>query len=1446
MTGDNTQVYSPIALDLGGKNTGVYMAHRLPDGSIKTEGAVIVLPSDKITWSQASRTAKRHQRRGLTRKRLVRRLLWQILEQNFGFDYETMPTLASAFINGLLKRRGFTYLSSEDGPNPEEYSSVETESLKEFFPAEASVSCVSISDVMVHMSVDMTFLAEIRKSIDAFSESNELDKAQKVKKYLINKCGEKEAGEILFDALKSVRDYGESLEKSLNGGHKPRGDYFKDIGDDIRNSTILAESLFHNTKITSQAFTNLVGNLSNLQLRTLRKYFNDPVEKKGEKLDVVKLGQVLLDWVSSWHTEADSREENHRKNILAEKALIQNDAISYLCKTDPSVTIPPFEDQNNRHPVPDHTLLLDEKKLDLLFPNWREIANLLMMRPENEILLGSLDEICSKQDRKADLGYLKALAQKVTPRPEKEKAFVSFEDKKSLYFMQRLFDRSKSLDPYSLRLLSHVGFENAKNDESGKTGYQGYSALLEVFYGKQFAFEEFERLLKRYYSELNLAKSGLWTDSPAALLRRSDTNTPQKKNIAHILIGNILGVKLNWAGLQKFLDDSEPWKADGRKGFWTALCHIEDTRKSFGNEFKNVYSLAVRQMKCDASNKDMFEVMKCVSYVGAAAKQLQAYFGQTESESEIYRNPFSLAQLYTILKKEQAGFSKTCEALSIENQWRSTTLRLEDGTECARCVRLTADTVKPFDGMLARILERQAKCIADLKVKQIRLCNEGGKYPEEVDISLFFEENAFTFTEGVNAVKTGKKPSKKLQRKLDVLDQRQSKWQDKDERIRAASYEICPYNGSALSGHGEIDHIIPRSATKKYAGTVFNHEANLIYCSNSGNIKKGNSEYSLYNLNPRYLTAVFGTSLYAQISDFIIAELDKLPSGDVDFQELAEDSQKAIRHALFMKGTEAYKKALGFLATQQKTRVNGTQAYLGKLICKEVVAKVRELSPDTKVFFSATKVPAEDVSNFRRWLGDKNDRWVKTNPQPVSSHVRDAMLVLAQGEKNEEGTVFYMSDEALTNIRQGSDSELEPFISRMFPESIEVLQQQRKDNCSRRDLSGVALFNDTIYQEHFVPLWVEDKKLSLGFSDSNKIEIPKQNEAEILYMSVRMFLEDVPENESFDDFVSVEKPTCFPINKKKAIAWLFDASKKGMLDTGATSIFKALEKLRYVTLKKDILATVADAQGKRFLPKDDVDDILGKQKIKVGNWGALIPPFIADWKRLLNAITKLPSNDVEDHFKKLQTLIFPLNDSVLKHKGVRKKFSMPLIPSLSGEMFRVRRKTWTGEYVYQLLASTSFNEGFSKTQDGVTDFSVVEKAEILSRSRNLATAALSGGNSKAQGIATFDEWRECEVTQELQTNGIKRLYLAPGSQDRMKIRCLMRWQEFSAVVKGLVSPLDLPPSTKLGEGNDFMLPKPRADLAIEQIKADEVLFSYIMAATPAAYRHLYNQGTPLN
>ena len=106
-------VISPIAIDLGAKYTGAYLAHYKAYSTldkIEKEGKVYQLEKDNYTLLMEGRTAKRHQRRGHDRRQMVKRLFKLIWEK--GFDLPWNQDIQQT-ISFLLNRRGFSFLTEE-------------------------------------------------------------------------------------------------------------------------------------------------------------------------------------------------------------------------------------------------------------------------------------------------------------------------------------------------------------------------------------------------------------------------------------------------------------------------------------------------------------------------------------------------------------------------------------------------------------------------------------------------------------------------------------------------------------------------------------------------------------------------------------------------------------------------------------------------------------------------------------------------------------------------------------------------------------------------------------------------------------------------------------------------------------------------------------------------------------------------------------------------------------------------------------------------------------------------------------------------------------------------------------------------------------------------------------------------------------------------------------
>lgn len=81
-----SKIISPIAIDLGAKYTGVVLP-QYEAGEDVTEtspSGLLVVNTDRMTWSQQPRRQKRHQMRGYKRRKLAKKPLWLILEKEYG------------------------------------------------------------------------------------------------------------------------------------------------------------------------------------------------------------------------------------------------------------------------------------------------------------------------------------------------------------------------------------------------------------------------------------------------------------------------------------------------------------------------------------------------------------------------------------------------------------------------------------------------------------------------------------------------------------------------------------------------------------------------------------------------------------------------------------------------------------------------------------------------------------------------------------------------------------------------------------------------------------------------------------------------------------------------------------------------------------------------------------------------------------------------------------------------------------------------------------------------------------------------------------------------------------------------------------------------------------------------------------------------------------------
>lgn len=1350
-------IISPVTIDLGGKNTGLFLAQYAagdaPDAS-HCLATTLVLPEEGggITWSQKSRTATRHRVRGNKRRKLAKRLINHVFFEGLNRPLDQAEQQA---LHGLLNRRGYNRLERErdtgilERIDPYWFA----EALPDYFTDHEN-----LQDQLDRLCQQPDILRRLQMEALLSQNKNEFRK---------NLGSDYDAGEkkALTDAFDCIKGAITDSMNQIDYGHKHRRDYLKAIAAEIRHDTRLKKL---REQLGERGLLNLIGNISNFQLRTLRWYFNDPaMQQSRAPFNNKRLHQCVQRWVYNFHPKEESERENRRK--VLKKLDEESDILKALREIDPEWTIPPYEDQNNRRPPKDYALWLSPTKMEKHYgESWRIWAQKLMRA--NPDYAEGIDEILQQIDRNS-----------------RRKQEIDKDKLRHGYFLQRLLDRNKKLDDYALRELG-AGRQSHRLENA--------HARLERDLGGQH-MKGFLKFCRAYYDEVTHARQGTWFESERNLLERCDLNPPHKKRILHILVGNLLGEPLNPDQFKDFINRS--WRRRHGRPTLMGLCRdVEETRKEYGNSFNerlkrlqyrlNEGHLTRRQLRGD--DKRIWQAHEKTTQ---AAEIIAGYFTHTDEQKGRYDNPYSIAQLYTLIETDRHGFSSSTLATHQENNWRMQLVDLGEGEQAARCSRLPADSVRPFDGVLRRVLERQAWEIARIKFKQLQTLDIPNA---DIHIPIALEENRFTFT--LSLVELKKAGTNRINKIKKIMERAGSPWLDKNERIKQASKDICPYTGNGIGRHGERDHIIPRSYSTNSRGTIYNSEANLIWCSRDGNQKKGNQLYTLSDLAPAYLRALYGTDAVDSITQTIENRI--LPLTDIPvFEEINDELLRDLRHALFLpRENAARQKAEQLLATQQRTRVNGTQAWLAK----RIIQFIEELAGDWcrqhghRLRFSVCRVDSREVSAIRQLLGEHNTKLAKPEPQPVASHAIDALCVLAQAAALPAWRDAFQLSAGL--------SEDMAWLARLLPAGIDIKRITSRPLYDKKPVSGRQLFKEGIYAENFLTIWYSRDGIRIGFEPNRAVPVEGRDPQQLLNILKPVLSSDVPEE-------APAKPVRLVIHKTRAIELLHKVAKQPTSEDELT-LADVLDVLRYCTSKKEIQSKLLKSSEREFKKKDDILkdgftitlDINRKLGLPfVVKKSEITLPSKADWQRLcehpqlaVRLGTKLEKDEYFD-WHGLQEAVFRPG-SKRAHGKTRRIFSLPVKDDPSGG-FRIRRRTPDGNAIWQLHATEATYKAFAVV-DGNIDWNRPVPMDYLLNSPDVS--GLGQRHETVEKNVPFGQW--LTVADNL-GNGILRVDMAPGTKDRRYIRIHQATDQFFECLKA--GGVDIDSSDFLQLDAEIKLPK---------------------------------------
>ena len=1393
---------SCVAIDLGASYTGVCTINHYADEAVKPENitaGVVVLPEDGngFVYSMKNRTAVRHRVRSKKRFHLARRLLMLIIdnliqEHEIALSSEHAKQLKEA-LSGLLKRRG--------------YSRVETEAdLTSLEKVDASV--FASHSVLGKYFYEGTSLAQqweeltndLRKVQEMLSTSD-LPSDKDFRDYLKTEFPEyAKEGKLYAGALSTIKTDARNIINQQSMGHKHRREYLKVIRSEITKDSRLIPAV--QALGGEDRLWCLIGNLSNLQLRAHRWYFNAPEMVSEDRLVYSRLKKTVVRAFKYFHPDSQDKQRLHQ---LIERLENSENIVSALCEINPEITIPPYEDQNNRRPPLDQTLYLSPQALSHCYQQrWLLWAD-SFLRAE-PILDENLDEILALTDRKSRIAH----NQEVLPLRQYQACYV----------LQRVLDRSRLRDAYALRLLSQ-----GADSQVAKKAFEHLTNVI----GKQHV-DEFLSMASDYYAEVAKAKSGLWMPQEARLLERADIHPPMKKKILDILVGNlfvaddVLGAKVRRHWLDKVHGNSSV----------ASLCRsIETVRKDYGNEFNSLY----RQLNQNGATVD-----KAIKDVQKKVERLTQYFkdlGLTDHQVQCISNPYSLSQLYTLIETDRMGFTSTSLAAHLENVWR---MSHSDGLEAAQCSRLPADSVRPFDGTLRRCLDRQAWEVARLYAREIK--RQVKDHHIDIDVGILIEQNKFEFSASLASLKKDRKAQKKAEQ---LTEKTQQRWLSKKDELIQSSQGICAYTGKPIGKLAEVDHIIPRSYTQKHHGTIFNSAVNLIYVSQEGNQAKANRMLWLQDLHPNYLKAVFNTNDVSKIEQEIetgVMKLVKTKRLQV-FDLLSTYEKNLCRHALFLPdGSQAKEAVIATLGSLRKTKVNGTQSWY----VRELMIKIRqELGPwlaktHNHLAFDAQQVQAEQVSSIRDNLASVQPQLQKLHPQPVFSHAIDALCCYAQASTQEAWCQHMQAPRTIADDPKA--------LLALIPSRCELMQISAMADHKKTEAGSRSIFRDGIIAQNFLPILVKNNEIFVGFGLPEKNAISSASAVRVQGKDPKCFLEPL---------LGFLTPSCelehlqdgsYRIDKTRALEFLHKVAIQPATPQECECA-DLLEGLSYFTTRVPIDNHLLDNNGKRLkneqaILKDssfmiNLDCKANKQKIK----GKIMLPSRAQWVRLLE------HQKIKEHLgKELGDLSISellqedrCAGSTRPHAKTRRVFSLPILATASG-LVRIRKRVAKGNLCIQVrnVNQAKFSGFICSGRE--LDWKNPAMRDAF-KSPNVS-AHKARFQDKDSPVTSMDEFRCVKEDKD----ACMKVEIAPGSADRRIIRITMPFSRFKEWTQcEYASFYELPARWKMPSPKDFetaagewatLIGHPRIDVVFEEI-GEKVVFTYSVNNSKSSMNTAYNQ-----
>ena len=1186
----------------------------------------------------------------------------------------------------------------------------------------------------------------------------------------------------------------------LQSGGRHRSKYFEEVKGVLGNNAHTHGYLKHfcdnlvsgkYPPLDVEKLHNLIGHLSNLELKPLRKYFNDKRHRNDDHWDKDRLTKKFENWIlREWRVnpQKDKLKAKDANYDYRKLRKLWNDersgtVVDFWLKTDPNLTVPPYQDNNNRRPPRCQSLILNVGYLDSKskYPEWQKWLKSLKSQAGDYL-----------EDYETKLKELKSGKQKPYFSDETTGMLKTDSGRRNFKqldarMLQFILDRVKANDPLNLneiysrtkkyRQAQSTAEEKQKAEEQLEKAIDD-SKLPESLKTKRdyknealFADHTFLHLVCKYYKLRQRAKDGRLFIHPEyrPVKGRGYENTGRFDDKDHLLtycnhkprqkryqlLNDLAGLlQVSSDKLKSHVQERDGNTIDEKIVGWlsdinglptnctTAAKEQKDRRGRLKLDIQNVLGLIYhhRKQSEEPSNKEIKGILKnskvneahkLYSFCNRAkekcidiTKDLYDNSRQQQWQQDLDKNPASavylLAQVNNLVFKDRSGNANTCAVCSMDNAQRMQMLKTEDGGSTAKAQRLPAISTRLIDGAVMRMARIVGGAIAKDKWQRIKIELEQAN---KVCVPIITESNRFEFEpskeELVKNQRTKLRKGKPLERgdELEIF-------QSKNDRIKQANpKDICPYEGTKISGEGEIDHIIPR---KSQWGTL-NDEANLIWASVEGNQHKTNKDISLAGIGKEYKSSIFPGKDDTAIKQWII---DQIGDGESDefkfgqyrsFINLNPDEQKAFRHALFLVDHPSLrKKVINAIDNRTRTFVNGTQRYFAEVLANNLYKEAKRIGKAKQISFDFFGVEALDntrgdgVYNLRKELVEhyrhdlkKYNKKEGKSPQHLYSHLIDAKVafcMVADAHHNEgslklnlgnaglwsrvdkgtaeikaKGNKIY--DATLFNKIQVVPSEMKQLdeLKRMLKRRkvYEVETDHRRllnENKSKHVQVPYKIHRDSIISERFFPLIMlqNGEVIKKGFHPNNSTSYKRKDFEALQPRFLQKSKNTI--NLNYDVWV---------VNKRMAQNFLMEIGARGG-NPDEIGLAELLDGLSYQTVKKSVRDVL------HLDDKSTVEDALREwdryvHEKKFRKDGLLLPVF-DQWLKLKARLEQADKDQPLQEFLKNCDLFS--NTQRHPHQKKGEVFSLPVIATIGN--IRLKRKTWDGNTIIQTVPEESF------------------------------------------------------------------------------------------------------------------------------------------------------------